>query len=483
VSARFTRMLTFLVLLCLAATSVLAQDAREAARKAAAEREAARRAAAEAEARILEDRERLTSEVKRLEAQERALKSSLDSLSTRIQALHKEDAQLGARWGAKEQDFREIQGNIRYVARELEALLLQSLTSADAPERLETLAPILQERYFPDIEDVSTIATLLLDQAERSGEVAVRDGPFKGRDGTDQTGTVLRLGTFTAMYRTPNETGFLEYSTTDHDLEQHERPFSALAALPPRRVRGQINRYLDGGSDDAPIDFSGGLALQQLTQGISVVEQLRAGGPLVYPIGFIALLALVIIVERAIYLHRVYGNTDRVMGEVNELASRGDWDAAEKFVHATTHARTPVIRVLQAGLAGRREHRETLESLLQEAILRELPKLERFLSVLSVLGTVAPLLGLLGTVTGMIGTFHVITLHGTGNPRIMSGGISEALVTTELGLAVAIPIMLLHVVLSRRVSYLVGDMEEKAIALTNIIHKERVRHDPNMAAD
>ena len=102
-----------------------------------------------------------------------------------------------------------------------------------------------------------------------------------------------------------------------------------------------------------------------------------------------------------------------------------------------------------------------------------MPRLERFLAILAIFGAIAPLLGLLGTVTGMIDTFRVITLYGTGDPRMMSGGISEALITTELGLAVAIPIMLFHTFLSRRVDHLVGDMEEKAVALTNIIQKDR----------
>ena len=98
---------------------------------------------------------------------------------------------------------------------------------------------------------------------------------------------------------------------------------------------------------------------------------------------------------------------------------------------------------------------------------------ERGLSVLAIFGVVAPLLGLLGTVTGMIETFRVITLFGTGDPKLMSGGISEALVTTELGLAVAIPIMLLHTYLSRRANRIVGQMEEKAVSLVNIIEKEK----------
>ena len=117
--------------------------------------------------------------------------------------------------------------------------------------------------------------------------------------------------------------------------------------------------------------------------------------------------------------------------------------------------------------------REDMENALQEAILREIPSLERFLSTLAMLAAIAPLLGLLGTVTGMIDTFHVITQHGTGDPRMMSGGISEALVTTMLGLTVAIPIMLAHTLLNRSVDNRIGQMEEKAVALVNIVHKSR----------
>ncbi len=126
---------------------------------------------------------------------------------------------------------------------------------------------------------------------------------------------------------------------------------------------------------------------------------------------------------------------------------------------------------MRAGLLARHENREVLESILQEAILKELPRLERALPLLNIMGAVAPLLGLLGTVTGMIGTFEVINIYGTGDPRMMSGGISVALVTTMLGLTVAIPIMLLHTYLNRQVEHIIGDMEEKSVTLTNIIHR------------
>ena len=111
------------------------------------------------------------------------------------------------------------------------------------------------------------------------------------------------------------------------------------------------------------------------------------------------------------------------MGSVNDLAAKGDWQEVDTFVNRHKGKNWPVLNVIRDGLSGRGEDRETLESILHESILRELPRLERGLAVLAIFGAVAPLLGLLGTVTGMIDTFRVITLFGTGDPKLMSGGI------------------------------------------------------------
>jgi biopolymer transport protein ExbB len=249
--------------------------------------------------------------------------------------------------------------------------------------------------------------------------------------------------------------------------------FFALSALPPRGLRRQIHKYFAGQSDVVPIDMSSGAALRQITHEVSFLEQIQAGGPIVYPIGLLALGALIIVINRIIFLNRVKRNTSMHMTEFNRLAADGEWEECEALVMRHKGKHSPVNHVLEAGVRARGEDRETLESILQEAILREMPRVERGLSVLAICGVVAPLLGLLGTVTGMIETFRVITLFGTGDPKLMSGGISEALVTTELGLAVAIPIMLLHTYLSRRANRIVGQMEEKAVSLVNIIEKEK----------
>ena len=305
------------------------------------------------------------------------------------------------------------------------------------------------------------MAGVFYDEIDRSGQVSRRNGVFIGRDGAETTGHIYQLGKFTTVYRTDTETGFLTWSPDGY--------LRALPEPPPRGLRRALQKFLAGKSASAPLDLSGGAALRQVGVRVDFWEQLRQGGPIVWPILLIALAAVIIVVYKFVFLNQVHGNTGRLMGRVNELAAAGDWPACDRIVGEHSGKNWPVVHVIRAGLAARHEGRETLETMLQEAILHELPRIQRGIAMLAVLGAVAPLLGLLGTVTGMIDTFRVITLFGTGDPKLMSGGISEALVTTELGLAVAIPIMLLHTFLKRRVDHIIGAMEESAVQLTNII--------------
>ncbi|MBT6612158.1 MAG: MotA/TolQ/ExbB proton channel family protein, partial [Deltaproteobacteria bacterium] len=166
----------------------------------------------------------------------------------------------------------------------------------------------------------------------------------------------------------------------------------------------------------------------------------------------------------------------KLVEQLNSLALRNQWESCENLLKKFSHK--PLAIVLQAALKNRRLKREDIENVLQETILGQIPPLERFLSTLGMMASIAPLLGLLGTVTGMINTFHTITYFGTGDAKMMSGGISEALVTTMLGLSVAIPIMFSHTLLSRFVENLIAQMEEKAVAFINTIEKTRGENDP-----
>ncbi|MBU8869779.1 MAG: MotA/TolQ/ExbB proton channel family protein [Gemmatimonadales bacterium] len=464
----FVAGLALLAFILLAASyPASAQDIRQAEQKARLDREAALEEALQAEGRILADRELLMAEVLRLENEQADLEAELQALVVRQDEGRIELADLSRQWAGMELGFREISGNVRVAARDLESLLRASPLSAGADWRLKAVTPLLEKGYFPDIDDIAAMTTVFFDEIDRGSQVTLREGSFVGRDGLETTGEIFQLGKFISVYRSAGETGFLTWTPGGAHL-------FALSELPSRGVRRSLDRYLAGESESVPVDMSGGTTLRQLTHQAGLIDQLRAGGPIIWPILLIAVAALGIVVFKIVFLNRLHGNTDRVMGQVNELAAVGDWTGCDRIVGEHSGKNLPVIHVIRAGLGARDEDRETLESTLQEAILHELPRIQRGISILAVLGAVAPLLGLLGTVTGMIDTFRVITMFGTSDPKLMSGGISEALVTTELGLAVAIPIMLLHTWLSRRTDRLIGDMEEKAVQLTNIVQKQKL---------
>jgi len=461
------KQLLAIVALGFLAQPATAQDIREAARKAEADRAAATQEAVAAEAQILADREQLLAEVQRLEQAQAGLEKDIAELQQRQVVANAARERMAEQWSRRELGFREISGNVRVAARDLESLLKASPLDAGQDWRLERISPLLDTGYFPDIDDISGMAAVFEDEIRRGGQVTLRQGAFVGRDGRETTGRIFQVGKFTTVYQTADETGFLTWSPEGRRL-------FALAVLPPRNITRSLNKYLAGESARMPVDLSGGAALRQLTHQASLAEQIRQGGPIVWPILLIGVAALLLVVYKIVFMNRMHGNTDRIMGEVNTLAAQGDWNGCQRVVAEDKGRSGAVARVIGAGLAARDEERETLESVLQEAILHELPTVQQGIAMLAVLGAVAPLLGLLGTVTGMIDTFRVITLFGTSDPKLMSGGISEALITTEIGLAVAIPIMLCHTYLSRRSDHLIGDMEEKAVQLTNIIRKRKL---------
>jgi biopolymer transport protein ExbB len=183
---------------------------------------------------------------------------------------------------------------------------------------------------------------------------------------------------------------------------------------------------------------------------------------------FIGFLALIIVIERLLVLTRETRDSEILSQRVTTLLKGKSWDDALKLCNGRKGS---LASVLRAGITHRHERTEVLESVMGEAIQSSLPRLERSMSALQILGMVSPLLGLLGTVTGMIATFQMITLYGTGDPKIMSGGISEALITTQYGLIVAVPIILAHGFLQGRIDRIAGLLEEKTIALVNAVKK------------
>ncbi|MBF0197241.1 MAG: MotA/TolQ/ExbB proton channel family protein [Planctomycetes bacterium] len=212
-----------------------------------------------------------------------------------------------------------------------------------------------------------------------------------------------------------------------------------------------------------PLDVSGGLVRGQKSN--NLWQQIEEGGLLVWPILILGFLAICIVLERFFTLRQLSCKYDDLLAKVLVSLDANNMEEAQDHCRQYPSA---VSRLLLAGLTNRHQSKTQLENILDEAILHETPRLEKRLPYLTVIAASTPLLGLLGTVTGMISTFQMISLYGTGDPQVLSGGISEALITTQLGLAVAIPVLLLHNVLSSRVDKIYTDLEK--IALTFINH-------------
>ena len=434
--------------------------------KARAEKQAAEKEAAASRARIMADRDALLKALAGLESacrqaaeQVRHLESTCKELEAREKKLNADLAETGGM-------IRELVGVIRTNAKDIDALVHRNLQTALEKERPDFLGDIAGRNRFPGMDDIRKMAAVLQRQIKLSGQVSLQPGAIIDRSGRQVQARVLTLGPFTAAYRLGGEVGFLSFSPAGSKLY-------ALSKLPPRRIRKQLAAYMDGKSEAVPIDISRGAALRNLTHRLSLWEQIPKGGPIVWPILAIFALGLAIVAERTFFLLRRRTDGDTLMTKIEHLARQANWPGCLELCHLL--AAKPLARVLAAGLECRQMERQELENALQEAILKEAPPMERFLSTLGMLAAIAPLLGLLGTVTGMIDTFHVITMHGTGDPRLMSGGISEALVTTMLGLSVAIPLMLAQTVLNRTVDNNISQLEEKAVALVNVIHKYRDR--------
>ena len=190
-----------------------------------------------------------------------------------------------------------------------------------------------------------------------------------------------------------------------------------------------------------------------------------------YPLALVAIIALLLFLERLLVLSYRGKIGRRFIKKLDSLVAEKKYDDAAKLC---LKKETSLSMVLFSVLNKVNDTRENAERSLQEALLREQPKLERRMGLLAAMGTIAPLLGLLGTVTGIITLFTVITEVGTNDARVLAGGISEALVTTEMGLVIAIPVMILHGLLSEKIEKITSELYVQSTSLMNkVFGKEK----------
>lgn len=328
----------------------------------------------------------------------------------------------------------ELNGIVRQIASDLNSIINNSLITAEFPERGEDIDKLTNSKELPSIKELEKLWLSTLQEMTQSAKVSQFDTDIINSAGEVSKATVTRVGTFNVV----NDGRFLRYLSETQQLVEP-------AGQPHARVQTQAREFES--STEAvtafPIDPTRGSRLALYVLEPSIKERIQQGGIVGYIIIAVGILGVLMTLERFIVLTVVSGKMNK------QLKSKKAGD-------------NPLGRIMKVYESNPDVDTETLEYKLDEAILKEVPSLQRRLSLLALLAAIAPLLGLLGTVTGIIETFQSITLFGTGDPRTMSDGISQALVTTVMGLVVAIPLLLFHSFLSTNANRLLLILDEKS---------------------
>ncbi|MEL6781013.1 MAG: MotA/TolQ/ExbB proton channel family protein [Pseudomonadota bacterium] len=357
------------------------------------------------------------------EAQGRALNAEFDENEA---ALGELQLQLETEAG----DFGELLGQFRTAAGETMPEIENSFANFEYPGRVDQLSSVAQARALPTRSDLDSLPKAMLQEMIAQSEVKTFTANVAnvGSNGENADVELMRIGVFTAA--TTDNARFVEVINPEGAEESY---LKAFAAQPSGTFRSAMQSIINAGPDAvvrAPVDPSKGNLFGILGDLPTLNDRLADGGL----VGTIILILLAI--GAAIALFKIFSlfTMGSAMRKTAKTKQAGDGN--------------PLARVFEVYETNKNQDIETLELKLDEKILAETPKIERFNDIVKVLAAVAPLLGLLGTVIGMIITFTAITIYGAGDPQLMAGGISTALMTTVLGLVAAIPLLLLHAVSS-----------------------------------
>jgi biopolymer transport protein ExbB len=369
---------------------------------------------------------------------EQQFEENQQRIITARQAL---DERLGA--------LKELFGVLQTVSGDTQGRFNASLTDVEYPDRSQFLVELGSKMAgassLASIEDIERLWGMLQQEIVESGKVVRFNHLVTKADGQQEEMEVVRIGAFNLV----SDNGYLEYNSNEGSI-------SELVRQPEGRYLGTTGDMMDadGGAVEFGLDVTRGGILGLLVESPTIKDRIEQGGIVGYCIIALGIIGLIIAVVRWVALTT---DSRKVSAQLKRDTASSD---------------NPLGRVLAAYESNKGKDTETIELKLSEAALKEMPGLTKGLLFIKVVSAVAPLMGLLGTVTGMIKTFQVITLYGAGDPKMMAGGISQALMTTVLGLVVAIPMVLLHTIVSGQSRKIVNILQSQSAGLV-AQHSER----------
>ncbi|MDA0147631.1 MotA/TolQ/ExbB proton channel family protein [Vibrio sp. LaRot3] len=380
-------------------------------------------------------------ELKTLKAQLVAKRNKLQAQNDELAAKFSENEDVLARL---EEQLRletgslgEVFGVVRQNAKELQSELGRSVTGADAQSYNQQIDDVIAATTLPSMPQLTALWKAMDQQIKASGEIAITPVAYIDGEGKTQQVEAARLGALGLV----GEQGYLSWNGARGEAKS----FIKLPENGP--TLASVSALANGEVANIVLDPSRGVMLEQLALSPSFSDRLQAGGVVGKIILGLLAIGVIIALVRGVSLSVA---RQKIRAQLKNPTEPGD---------------NPLGRVLAVYDKEQNRTVEALELRLLEAVVDEQTSLEKGLSMLKLLAALAPMLGLLGTVTGMIETFQVITQFGNGDPKVMAGGISMALVTTVLGLIAAMPLLLAHNILSSQAEGIRNILEKQGIGL------------------
>lgn len=407
-----------------------------------------------------------------LEAQLRDLRGRLTDFNTQASAdENAKEAEIDlveGEWINLQNRAERTQDFITEATRELESLddaattLEATFLQADSTLEQYEVEELKSEAYLasPDGERIEILFGHALRLLERVSSLYETTGAFFLGDGTEVQGQIIRIGNVAAYGMSPQGGGALAPAGEGRLKVWSEPATESAEALAAGNTPGVLGMFL----------FESELQAIEEQAGKTILSVINSGGTIGWIIVVLGAVGFLLAILRFAFLRSASASTGKIVEAVSSEVKQGDLEGAMK---ACDRFKGSTARVVKAAVRNLDRDRDHLEDIVSESILHESSTLNRFGAIILVIAGVAPLLGLLGTVTGMITTFDIITEFGTGDPKLLSGGISIALVTTELGLAVAIPMLLLGNILSGWAESIKDDMEKGALRVINSYKEHR----------
>ena len=360
-----------------------------------------------------------------------------DELKATYDANEQKLASMDDALKLKSANLGEMFGVVRQVSLDTSQRLVGSIISAQYPGREIFLDELGARKELPTIVELQKLWIALQTEMTQSGKIVTFQGEVILGDGTKETTEVTRVGVFNLL----SDAGYVVYNPSLGEMQE-------LVRQPEDAFKSTVDNYVGSSAavEALAVDPSRGSLLRLLTQKKNNIERYHQGGVVGYVLTGLFLFGLMIVFERIVTLTSVGSKI-------------------KKQAKSSTPGNNPLGRIMAIYQANTDLDTDDLELKLDEAVLKETPRIERGINIIKVLAAVSPLLGLLGTVTGMIATFQSITLFGTGDPKLMAGGISTALMTTVLGLISAIPLIFLHSIVAGKSKSIVHVLEEQSTGL------------------